>query len=59
MNITIINDKMYMTHEYYIQHPMPMVEKRLNMVIAKNPLLIKSLNRSHIHPLVQKYSYLR
>ena len=48
-----------MTYEYFIQYPMPMVEKHLNMVIAKNPHLIKSLNRSHIHPLIQKYSFIR
>ena len=45
MNITTVNDKMYMSFEYYFKHPMSMVERRLNMIIAKNPHLIKSLNR--------------
>ena len=52
MNITTINDKMFMDYEYYIARPMPAVELKLNMIISKNPHLIKSLNRSHIHPLI-------
>ena len=59
LNITTINDKMYMTYKYYIQNPMPAVELKLIMILAKNPHLIKSLNRSHIHPLVRKYSNIR
>ena len=54
MNITSVIDKMYITYNYYITCPMPMVERRLNMVIAKNPHLTKSLNLSHIHPLIRK-----
>ena len=34
-------------------------ELKLNMILSKNPHLIKSPNRSHIHPLIQKYSYIR
>ena len=59
MNITTINDKIYVSYKYYFQHPMPMVERRLNMAIGKIPHLIKSLNRSHIHPSIRKYSYIR
>ena len=59
MNIITVNDKMYMTYGYYIKHPMPAVELKLNMIISENPHLIKSLNRSHIHPLIRKYSYIR
>ena len=59
MNITTINDKMFMAYDYYINRPMPAVELKLNMIISKNPQLIKSLNRSHIHPLIRKYSFLR
>ena len=57
MNVTVVSDKMYMTYDYYIKHPMPALELRLNMIISKN--LIKSLNRSHIHPLTRKYSHIR
>ena len=59
MSITTINDKMFMTYKYYITCPMPAVELKLNMILSENPHLIKSLNRSHIHPSIQKYSYIR
>ena len=59
LNITTVNDKMYMTYDYYIKHPTPAVELKLNMIISKNPNLIKSLKRSHIHPLIRKYSHIR
>ena len=59
MNFTTNNDKMYMTYKYYIQNPLPAVELKMNMILAKKPHLIKSLNRSHIHPLIRKYSYIR
>ena len=59
MKTTTINDKMFMTSNYYITCPMPADELKLNMIISKNPHLIKSLNRSHIHPIIQKYSYTR
>ena len=58
MNITTVNDKMYITYDNYIQHPMQAVELKLNIIIAKNPLLINSLNRYHIHALIRKYSYI-
>ena len=59
MNITTNIDKMYMTYDYYIKHPMSALELRLNMIISKNPNLIKSLNRSHIHLLIRKYCHIR
>ena len=59
MNITTVNDKMYMTYDYYIKHPMSAVELKLNTINSKNPNLIKSLNRSHIHPLFRKYFHIR
>ena len=59
MNITTIIDKKYMSYKYYIQYPMPMVGRRLNMIIAKKPHLIKSLNRSHTNPLLRKNSYIQ
>ena len=40
-----------MTYHYYIQHPMPAVAKKLNMILAKNLHLSNSLNRSHNRPL--------
>ena len=54
MNISTINDKMYMTYDIYFKHPVQTLELKLNMIVAKNPQLINSLNRSHIHPLIRK-----
>ena len=59
MNITTVKDKNYMTYDYYIKCPIPVVELKLNMNINKNHHPIKSLNRSHIHPLLRKYSDIR
>ena len=59
MNITTVNDKIYMTYDFYTKHPMPAFELKLNEIIIKNPYLIKSLKRSHIHPLIRKYSHIR
>ena len=58
MNILTIDSKMYMTYDIYIKHPIQAIELKLNMIFAKNPHLIKSLNRYHIHPLIRKYSYI-
>ena len=57
MNVSTINDKRYMTYDYYIQHPMPAVKLKLNIILAKNPHIINSLNRSHFRPLSRKYSH--
>ena len=59
MNITTVIDKMYKTYDYYIKHPMPAVELKLNKIFTKNPNLRKSLNRSHIHPIIRKFSHIR
>ena len=55
-NISIFDAKIYMTYDNYIRHPMQAIEIKLNMILAKNPYLINSLNRDHIHPLIRKYS---
>ena len=58
MNIITINNKMNMTYEHYITLPMQAVELKLNMIIAKNPNLINSLNRFYNHLLIRKYSHI-
>ena len=35
MNISTINDTQYMTYEYYIHPPMPSIQRRLNIILAK------------------------
>ena len=58
MNLRTVNDEMYMTYEHYLKYPMPSIELNLNIIFSKNPHLIKSPNRSHIHPLIRKYSHI-
>ena len=58
MNISTDNDTMYMTYEKHIKRPVEAIELKLNMIIAKNPHLINSLNRSHNHPSIRKYSHI-
>ena len=36
--------------------PMSMVERHINLNIAKNPDLISTLDRNKNHPLIRKYS---
>ena len=50
------NDRCNMSYNYYKNLPMRMVERRINMNIAKNPQLINSLDRNKNHPLIRKYS---
>ena len=58
MIIKTISCKGNMSCKYYINHPMSMLERRINMIIAKNPQLIKSLDRNKNHPLIRKYSHI-
>ena len=46
-----------MTYEHYLQHPKPMVEWRLSLILARNHDLIKTLDDSD-HPLVRKYQHI-
>ena len=57
-SLKTINDKCNMTPEFYKNMPMSMIERRLNIIIAKNPSLIKSLDRTTNHPLIRKYSHI-
>ena len=54
MTINVNSHRCNMTYDNYINKPMPMVERRLNMHIAKNPSLINSFDRNKIHPLIRK-----
>ena len=58
MNINTISCKCNMSYKHYINQPMPAVERRINMIIAKNPQLINSLDRNKNHPLIRKYSHI-
>ena len=56
-NFTFITDQKNMTYEYYLTQPKPMLEWKLNAILAKNPELIKILGNSS-HPLIRKYQYI-
>ena len=56
-NITI-NNKTNVSYEFYIKHNMHAVERKLNMIIARNPHLMNSLNQFHNHPLIRNYSHI-
>ena len=45
MIVHTINNRHNMTYKYYLNQPMPMCERKINMIIAKNPHLINSLDR--------------
>ena len=47
-----------MTYKCYFNNPMHMAERRLNIIIARNPHLINALNRRVSHPLIGKYSHI-
>ena len=51
-----INDRCYMTYKYYMNLPMSMVERRINIIIAKNPSIINKLDWNKNRPLIRKYS---
>ena len=52
MNISTINVTQYITYEYYIHQPMLSIQRRINIILAKNP------HRSNIHPLIRRYSHI-
>ena len=58
MTINTLFDRCGMTYFNYNNSPMPMFERRINFVIAKNPKLINSLDRNTNHPLIRKYSHI-
>ena len=47
-----------MTYKNYMNTPMSMLERRKNMIISKNPSLIKSLDIKENHPVIRKYSHI-
>ena len=57
MNITFITDLGNMTYIHYLQVPKPMIEWRLNAILAKNPQLIKKFTNTS-HPLIRNYSHI-
>ena len=59
MILKTIDDRCNMTYKYYVKFPMSMLERRININIAKNPELINNLDRNKNHPLIRKNSHIR
>ena len=57
MKIAFITDLSKMTYEHYLNQPKCMFEWKLNVILAKNPLLIKIFENTS-HPLIRKYQYI-
>ena len=58
MIINLVSCVCNMSYKYYINQPMPMLERRINFLIARNPKLINSLDRKTNQPLIRKYSHI-
>ena len=55
--IKTTKDKCNMSFKHYVDQPMSMCERKINMNVAENPELINSLDRDKNHPLIRKYSH--
>ena len=58
ISIKTINDKSNITYKQYINQPMSMCKRMINMKIAKNPQLIFSFDRNKNHSLTRKFSHI-
>ena len=58
MIIKFINCMCNMSYKYYINQQMSMLERRINMIIAKNPQLINAVDRTKNHPLIRNDSHI-
>ena len=47
----------YITSDYYLKQPESLCEIRMNQILAKNPRLIKCLNKQSNRPLIRKYTH--
>ena len=58
MEISMISCRCNMTYKYYMNTPMSMLERRINMFIGKNPQLLKSLNIKENHCFMKTLNYI-
>ena len=57
MFIITHNHRKDLTYSFYMSLPMCAVERRINILLHKNPDLINSFDRTIDHPLIRKFSY--
>ena len=58
MKIEAISNMSYMKYKYYLEQPMQLTERRLNMINAKNPQPKNSLNTGRDHTLIRKHIHI-
>ena len=58
MAIKTIIGKYNMSYKQYMDQPMCLCERKINMHIARNPQLINLLDRDKNHPLIRKCSHI-
>ena len=58
ITINTMNYRCDIIYGYYMKQPMHFLERRFNMLIAKNPHLRNSLDRSHGLCLITRYSHI-
>ena len=58
MTINITSDRCNVTYENYINQPMSMCERKINMNSAKKPHLISSLDCIKNPPLIIRYLHI-
>ena len=56
--INIISDRCNMTYENYINQPMSMCERKINMNIARNPQMTNLWDRNKNHSRIRKYLHI-
>ena len=58
MTLITINNRCNMSYRFITNSQMIMIERRVNIIFAKNPLLIKTLNMCKNHPSIRKYCHI-
>ena len=58
MTIKSVSDRCNMIYEFFMNQSMSMCERKINIIIARNPQLINSLVRNENHPLIREYSHI-
>ena len=52
-----VSDRCNISYQHYLDQPMHMIERQMNLNIARYPHLINSLDQNKNHPLIRKYSH--
>ena len=58
MIIKTVSDRCNITYQLCLNQLMHVVERQLNLNIARNPELIYSLDRNKNHPIIRKNSHI-